>query len=76
MLGCLQPWDSPRHLICASLCSHLLLSLSPALLQVESDEGLAGVTTAEQREAFLKQLTEAEDWLYGDGEDVDGAEYR
>lgn len=43
---------------------------------MESDEGLAGVTTAEQREAFLKQLTEAEDWLYGDGEDVDGAEYR
>jgi hypothetical protein len=47
-----------------------------AHLQVESGEDVAGVTTDEQREAFLAQLTEMEDWLYGEGEAVDTAEYR
>ena len=45
-------------------------------MQVESGEDAAGVTTEEQREAFLAQLTEMEDWLYGEGEAVDTAEYR
>lgn len=44
--------------------------------QVESGEEVAAVTTAEQREAFLAQLTEAEDWLYGEGEAVEASEYR
>ena len=34
------------------------------------------MTSEEQREAFAAQLTEAEDWLYGDGEAVEAAEYR
>ena len=45
-------------------------------MQVESGEDVAGVTTEDQREAFLGQLTEMEDWLYGEGEAVEAAEYR
>lgn len=44
--------------------------------QVSDSEAIQGVTTEAQREAFVAQLTEAEDWLYGDGEAVEGAEYR
>ena len=34
----------------------------------ESISGLAQVTTEKQREAFQKELAQAEDWLYEDGE--------
>jgi hypothetical protein len=43
---------------------------------VESSEAVAAVSTAEQREAFLAALADAEDWLYGEGEDVAAPEYR
>ena len=44
--------------------------------QVEGGEGVAAVTTEEQRSAFLAQLAEAEDWLYGEGDAVGADEYR
>lgn len=34
------------------------------------------VTTEEQRTSFREELTDAEDWLYGDGEHEDAAGYR
>lgn len=34
------------------------------------------MSTQEQRDALLSQLAEVEDWLYGDGEAVQAAEYR
>jgi hypoxia up-regulated 1 len=37
---------------------------------------VAAVSTQEQRDALLSQLAEVEDWLYGDGEAVQAAEYR
>jgi hypothetical protein len=53
---------------------------SPALpclpLQVEGDEEVAAVSTEEQRAAFLEQLAVVEDWLYGEGEEAEAAEYR
>lgn len=33
------------------------------------------VTTEEERVKFTEQLSEAEDWLYGDGETADAAEF-
>lgn len=33
------------------------------------------VTTEAQRESFGAQLTEVEDWLYGDGDDLPAADY-
>ncbi len=45
-------------------------------VQVESDESLAKVTTEAQREAFLSQLNDMEDWLYGDGDAASAKEYR
>ncbi|EFN50467.1 hypothetical protein CHLNCDRAFT_142658, partial [Chlorella variabilis] len=44
--------------------------------KVEGGEEVAGVSTEAQREAFLAQLAEVEDWLYGDGEAVGAEEYR
>lgn len=34
------------------------------------------MTSAQQREDFLRQLNEQEDWLYGDGEAADTAELK
>ena len=48
----------------------------PPWPQVEGGEEVAGVSTEAQREAFLAQLAEVEDWLYGDGEAVGAEEYR
>jgi len=48
----------------------------PLLLQLDSSEEWRAATTEEQREVFAAQLTDTEDWLYGDGEAVDVAEYR
>ena len=45
-------------------------------MEAGSDEELVAVTTEAQREKFAAELAEAEDWLYGDGEAVDGTEYR
>ncbi|WIA37837.1 hypothetical protein OEZ86_014693 [Tetradesmus obliquus] len=36
--------------------------------KLETQEALQQVTTEEARVMFIEQLTEAEDWLYGDGE--------
>ncbi|WIA17622.1 hypothetical protein OEZ85_014432 [Tetradesmus obliquus] len=36
--------------------------------KLETQEALQQVTTEEARVKFIEQLTEAEDWLYGDGE--------
>lgn len=44
--------------------------------KVDADEGIAAVSTEEQREAFKAQLTEAEDWLYMDGSDGGADEFR
>eukprot|EP00898_Chlorokybus_atmophyticus_P000372 jgi/Chlat1/1335/Chrsp118S01754 len=44
--------------------------------QLSSNEEFAKVTTAEEREAFLEQLNEAEDWLYMDGADGAAADFR
>ncbi|KAL4458458.1 hypothetical protein ABPG75_013323 [Micractinium tetrahymenae] len=44
--------------------------------KVESSEEVAAVTTEQQREEFLKQLTDQEDWLYGDGEGADTSELK
>lgn len=58
-------------------CPHLVCpAISHPAPQVSDSEAIQGVTTEAQREAFVAQLTEAEDWLYGDGEAVEGAEYR
>ena len=34
------------------------------------------VTTEEERVKFTEQLSDAEDWLYGDGETADAAEFK
>ena len=34
------------------------------------------MTTSEQREAFQAQLTDSEDWLYGDGDTAGADDYR
>ncbi|KAI3435832.1 hypothetical protein D9Q98_001890 [Chlorella vulgaris] len=44
--------------------------------KVEGDEEVAAVSTEEQRAAFLEQLAVVEDWLYGEGEEAEAAEYR
>lgn len=44
--------------------------------KVESSEAVGAVTSAQQREDFLRQLNEQEDWLYGDGEAADTAELK
>lgn len=44
--------------------------------KLEADEEIAKVTTEEQRESFLSQLTEAEDWLYDEGEGEGAPEYK
>ena len=54
--------------------SHLPHFVPPR--QVESDESLAKVTTEAQRSAFLAQLNEVEEWLYGDGDTASSVEYR
>ena len=43
---------------------------------MENDEELHRVSSEAQREAFLKQLTETEDWLYEDGDAASVREYR
>lgn len=43
---------------------------------LDSSEEWRAATTEEQRDAFSAQLTDTEDWLYGDGEAVDVTEYR
>ncbi|PSC68342.1 heat shock 70 kDa 17 isoform A [Micractinium conductrix] len=44
--------------------------------KVEGNEEVTAVTTAEQREAFIGQLNDEEDWLYGDGEAAETAELK
>lgn len=39
-------------------------------------EDVQKVTTEQQREEFSTKLSEAADWLYGEGENTDAAEYR
>lgn len=46
------------------------------LPQVEGSEAIAAVTTEQQREEFLKQLNDQEDWLYGDGEAAETVELK
>ena len=69
-----------QTLPCSFLPLHLAAHPTPtnlsAVLQLDSSEEWRAATTEEQRETFSSQLTEAEDWLYGDGEAVDVAEYR
>ena len=47
---------------------------TPVLLQ--DDETVAAVTTEKQREQFLAQLNDAEEWLYDAGEDAPAAEHQ
>jgi hypoxia up-regulated 1 len=44
--------------------------------RVESDKELAAVSTEAEREDIQASLTEAEDWLYGDGETANASEYK
>mgnify|MGYP001810775797 CR=1 FL=1 len=58
------------------LHSHSSLVPPPRPPQVEGNEEVTAVTTAEQREAFIGQLNDEEDWLYGDGEAAETAELK
>lgn len=49
-------------------------TITPVLLQ--DDETVAAVTTEKQREQFLAQLNDAEEWLYDAGEDAPAAEHQ
>lgn len=44
--------------------------------KVGEDEGLAAVSTEEQRDTFRAQLTDAEDWLYMDGSEGGAEDFR
>jgi hypoxia up-regulated 1 len=44
--------------------------------RVESDKELAAVSTEAEREDIQASLTDAEDWLYGDGETANASEYK
>lgn len=47
---------------------------TPVLLQ--DDESVVAVTTEKQREQFLKQLNDEEEWLYDAGEDAPATEHQ
>lgn len=38
--------------------------------RLSDDEGIAEVTTEQQRSEFVEQLLKAEDWLYSEGENA------
>lgn len=42
----------------------------------QDDEAVAAVTTEKQREQFLTQLNDAEEWLYEDGEDAPASQHQ
>ncbi|GBG65617.1 hypothetical protein CBR_g51500 [Chara braunii] len=44
--------------------------------KLDSLEGMTTVTTEEQREQFRAELSEAEDWLYLDGENAPAADFK
>lgn len=43
--------------------------------KLSSDEAVAAVSTEEEREALLADFETAEEWLYGEGRDLDAAAY-
>lgn len=43
---------------------------------MDAEEAVAEVTTEEQREELSTELTDTEDWLYDEGDDVDAVTYR
>jgi hypoxia up-regulated 1 len=53
-----------------------ILRTRDALEADAEDSALHAVTTAAQRTSFLAALSEAEEWLYGDGEEGDAAAFR
>lgn len=46
-----------------------------SLDSLQDDEGFLGASTEKERQGLIKQLTDAEEWLYGDGEHAKAAEY-
>lgn len=43
---------------------------------IQDDESVAAVTTDKQRDQFLAQLNDAEDWLYDAGENAPATEHQ
>ena len=43
---------------------------------LQDDEAVVAVTTDKQREQFLAQLNDAEEWLYEDGENAPATDHQ